>query len=715
MIENGRSMHDFVTRYKDYRDQSLRERLAAEGKPSRGVYDSQGGHAVTAAKMAALQIAQHPEAWPELGNCPPDKPEAILAAIPVQGFLHRVSLDQFTALIRAQIAPEARLLGMSVDDESRARRRANVYSNDGRGWLTWGVANGWPLDEPLACAIDTSRDLVIPETIVVLDFTSHPRKPKGSPYGPGGLARAAEYRWRMDQMPRLVQEEMNRWRLMVSSNAGDNAVAAAFGELAAAVEAARRKSALDSLLAVAEARKLGGGLEKLSPSTILLHDAAFSSYYGFLRLEKGLTPEELTLEQFHCYNNDLPTLCEYVVWYTFRQRGFHSGQLGEYWPTTLLTYLMRIGSYVRHFHYAYVEPYRNASGEVIEVPTSMVAAHVLYGVLHGMVTPLKTKKGRTEGLPTLLEWRAGAMRLLEKARFGRSRAGVSRLTRATMGRLGTMLIQQSYVPLRVENISMARFATTDDPEDIQRRANFLRVGPGNPIGYWELRFTAEQMKTRDPFAVTLPDELTPVLDEWVASGGWRDYLLSHPPINPATAQRDPEGSLIHDIYLMYPATGGQVWSEDSIRRDVKRWSPSIFDKELTPHLIRHIVATFMMSDRRNAELAAALLHNKPATMRRFYDLTSPREIAGQGLLVLAEIARSAADRQEGKRNGHSGGTGEGPNGEQGSIAADGSRLALTRSRGSNGSPSLHGDNDNHAAVARNGNGYQAHGKTGGRH
>jgi site-specific recombinase XerD len=149
-----------------------------------------------------------------------------------------------------------------------------------------------------------------------------------------------------------------------------------------------------------------------------------------------------------------------------------------------------------------------------------------------------------------------------------------------------------------------------------RRLNIVTIRLGTNLVRTEdgfvLRFTGDEMKGHRRFETTVPDELTPILEDYLRRG----YR--------ALSGRQPADG---DLLLL--SRNGTPFELGSLGQKVKRLTKRLIGKRVNPHLFRHIVATHAAQvwKMTPTELAAFLDHKSVLTVMKYYEVTSPTQAA----------------------------------------------------------------------------------------
>ncbi len=125
---------------------------------------------------------------------------------------------------------------------------------------------------------------------------------------------------------------------------------------------------------------------------------------------------------------------------------------------------------------------------------------------------------------------------------------------------------------------------------------------------FDLRFTSTEMKGHRKFNTSCPDELVPIIKDYLRHG-----------YKALTGRAGGDG----DILLVNGH--GNPFDRNSFSGKVPRMPRRLIGKPINAHLFRHIVATHAAQVWKltPTELAAFLAHRSPLTRMRYYEVTNP--------------------------------------------------------------------------------------------
>lgn len=129
---------------------------------------------------------------------------------------------------------------------------------------------------------------------------------------------------------------------------------------------------------------------------------------------------------------------------------------------------------------------------------------------------------------------------------------------------------------------------------------------------FELRYESKEMKGHRKFETSLPDELVPIMEDYLAHG-YRVLTGRHPSA---------------DDRLLINRRGKPLGGH-SLGQRVRQLTRKYVGKQLHPHLFRHIVATHAAQvwKMTPTELAAFLAHKSVMTVMKYYEVTNPARAA----------------------------------------------------------------------------------------
>ncbi len=131
---------------------------------------------------------------------------------------------------------------------------------------------------------------------------------------------------------------------------------------------------------------------------------------------------------------------------------------------------------------------------------------------------------------------------------------------------------------------------------------------------YNLRFCSSEMKGHRKFEISCPDELTPIIKDYIRHG-----------------YKALTGRVACDGDILLVNRRGKPFDRSSFSSKVPRMSRRLIGKPINAHLYRHIVATHAAQQWKltPTELAAFLCHRSPLTCMKYYEVTNPTLAAGR--------------------------------------------------------------------------------------
>ncbi|MEK7414795.1 MAG: hypothetical protein AAB263_15885, partial [Planctomycetota bacterium] len=192
---------------------------------------------------------------------------------------------------------------------------------------------------------------------------------------------------------------------------------------------------------------------------------------------------------------------------------------------------------------------------------------------------------------------------------------------ATMGRDGLIIAVLICAPVRIRNLHQMVLG------------QHLRVNGE----VYEIRFSAEETKTSQPYEGELPPELTPWLDFYL--GVHRKYLIDF-------GRGTDTGSL-------WISRWGTPMTSSAIRQQIEARTRDAFGRHVWPHLFRTIAATGIVDHvpDKAAIIPDLLGHADLTTSKRHYILSSAAMAHSKVLSATLERREAARARLDADRKG----------------------------------------------------------------
>lgn len=192
---------------------------------------------------------------------------------------------------------------------------------------------------------------------------------------------------------------------------------------------------------------------------------------------------------------------------------------------------------------------------------------------------------------------------------------------ATMGRDGLIIALLICAPVRIRNL-----------HQIKLGQHLRSCGD-----VYEVRFSAEETKTSQPYEGELPPELTPWLDFYLRVH--RKYLI--------------EFSGAADTQALWISRWGTPMKSGAIRQQIKTRTRDAFGRHVWPHLFRTIAATGVVDHvpEKAAIIPDLLCHANLATGKRHYILSSAATAHSAVMSATLDRREAARARLNAERKG----------------------------------------------------------------
>jgi hypothetical protein len=304
-------------------------------------------------------------------------------------------------------------------------------------------------------------------------------------------------------------------------------------------------------------------------------------------------------------------LLEYVRW--MEQRHADARNNAQIVPYTIHNTLTVVGTIVREYWFQHKQGQQPAAMEV-------AARHIRDTFAKRPTAGQRTKPAMLAPKQVL----TGAQRIWDAAMDESSP-----VQSATMKRDALMIALPMFLPLRQVNWRTARYGT-----------NIIR---GKNGGY-RLHFTKDTVKNSKSIGCEVPKMMWAALDDYLGIGECasdaRNLIIHCTPSDGS----DP----LPSSDLMFPTKGGRELSSGIYTRIIAEWtsSPGVLDTRINPHLMRDIVASFLINEYDDWVGASQVLGDTLATTLRHYAHLAQDAAIQRSHARIAESLRSTEEPRE---------------------------------------------------------------------